>query len=153
MKSIIQQQYFENFVHRKLEGPKLRKNAAAFSSFWESSLLFPKFTGCISCIRPSIVTFLPVKSYPNAKKCLLFPCKGKLLGETSQKFNIGVIGFDLQSRFPSKRVSNFFPSKSQSAIVFLLKMVQFSFLFSSALEKFNNPEWPKLMYMYDASLY
>ena len=83
----------------------------------------------------------------------LFSYNGNLAGETSQNLNNCVIGFDVQSRSPSKELSKFLPSRPQSTNVFLYKTIQFPYLFSSFLSKSDTPKWPLIRYKYDASMY
>ena len=40
-----------------------------------------------------------------------FPCNGNLMGQTSQKLNIGLIRLDIKTRFPSKQLSGLLPSR------------------------------------------
>ena len=85
----------------------------------------------------------------------LIPCNGNVMGQSSQKLNIGLIRHNIQTRFPSKQhLSRFLPSRSQSTIPFLIQddSLPLSF-FPSFLRKFDRPSLPKVLYMYDASLY
>ena len=60
----------------------------------------------------------------------LVSCNGNLMGQSSQKLSIVLIRLDIETQFPPKQLSRFFPSTSQSANLFLEKMIQYpDFLF------------------------
>ena len=80
----------------------------------------------------------------DSQRMHLVPCNGNLMNQTKQKLNIGLICRDIQSRFPSKQLSVFIPSTSQSTFVLLYKMIQLPCLLPYFLEVFNTPKSPNL---------
>ena len=84
----------------------------------------------------------------------LVPCNGNLIGQNSQKLNIDMIPPANQTRFSSKQLSGFPPSRSQSTNLFMYKMTFYPyFLFLSFHRRLDKPYLPNFMYIYEASPY
>ena len=60
----------------------------------------------------------------------IVPFRGNFMGESSRKVSLALIRLDFQTQFPSKQLSDFFPSRSQPISLFFLKMILYLYLFS-----------------------
>ena len=80
----------------------------------------------------------------------LLPSNRNLLGQTSQKANIGRVRPKL-TQFPSKQLLSVYLSSRSQWTIFLYKVIQYCNFFS-LLRRFDRPKSPTVWYVYHAFL-